>query len=104
MDDVWTIQIANLGIVKYVFEVQKGGSPDSLILNLQKARNDPSVQKVIVVSDSEQLEKIREEIMALSTDFSKNVSYWEASDVKETYNHLTKAIDSIRKLDLVMRS
>ena len=51
VDVLWRAQIGNLGVVTYVFEVQKSGSIDSLILNLQRARANPTVQKVVAVSD-----------------------------------------------------
>jgi len=43
VDAVWQARIANLGVVTYVFEVQRHGSIDSLILNLQRAQNNPTV-------------------------------------------------------------
>jgi len=39
------------GLVTYVFEVHRKGSVDNLIVNLQKALNNPTVQKIIAVSD-----------------------------------------------------
>lgn len=69
VDAVWTARIANLGLVKYVFEVHKNGSIDSLLLNLQKAKSNQSVQKVIAVSDELQLEKIRRESEGLPEEF-----------------------------------
>jgi hypothetical protein len=39
VDAVWESSIGNLGRVIYVFEVQTGGSIDSLILNLLKSLN-----------------------------------------------------------------
>ena len=65
VDAIWKAQIANLGVVNYVFEVHRSGSIDSLILNLQKSKRNPTVQKIIAVSDAEQLEKIRNEISGL---------------------------------------
>ena len=61
VDVTWRASIGNLGVVTYVFEVQKGGSIDSLILNLEKAKGNATVQKVVAVSDAKQLERIREE-------------------------------------------
>ena len=45
VDCAWMARIANLGMVTYVFEVHKSGSIDSLILNLQKALNNPNCSK-----------------------------------------------------------
>ncbi|MCX7974129.1 MAG: hypothetical protein N3B16_06450 [Candidatus Aminicenantes bacterium] len=50
-----------MGVVTYVFEVNKKGAIDSLLLNLQKATSNPTVQKVIAVSDIDQIEKINNE-------------------------------------------
>ena len=47
--------------VTYVFEVQTGGSIDSLIMNLLKASKYKNVQGIIAVSDTTQLESIRRE-------------------------------------------
>ena len=58
LDAVWKVNIGNMGRVMYCFEVQSHGSIDSLILNLQKASNNKSVQRLIAVSDKKQLEKI----------------------------------------------
>ena len=71
VDVVWSAKIGNLGIMKYIFEVHLKGSIDSLILNLQKAKKNPQVQKVVVVSTPSQIEKIREEIREVSEDFAK---------------------------------
>ena len=57
LDAVWKVNIGNMGRVMYCFEVQSHGSIDSLILNLQKASNNKSVQRLIAVSDKKQLEK-----------------------------------------------
>ena len=101
VDVVWRAKIANLGVVTYIFEVHKKGSIDSLILNLQRALNNPTVQKIIAVSDEKQLEKIREEIKSLPENFRKALAFWEAFDVIETHKKLTEVIQSINKLELV---
>lgn len=44
VDVIWRAKIGNLGVVTYIFEVHKKGSIDSLILNLEKALNNPTVQ------------------------------------------------------------
>jgi len=101
VDVIWSAKIANLGAVTYVFEVHKKGSIDSLILNLQRALNNPTVQKIIAVSDKTQLEKIREETKSLPENFRKALTFWEALDVKVTHEKLSEAIQSISKLELV---
>jgi hypothetical protein len=101
VDTIWTAKIANLGIVNYVFEVHKGGSIDSLIVNLQKSKRNPTVQKIIAVSDEEQLEKIKNEIKGLPEEFVRSLSYWDVVNVKNTHKNLSEVITSIQGLELV---
>jgi len=74
---------------------------DSLILNLQKARSAPSVQKVVAVSDEAQLDRIRKECDGLPEGFRRSLRFWEVLDVLETGEHLQKAMASIDALDLI---
>lgn len=101
VDVIWEAQIANLGVVNYVFEVHKNGAIDSLILNLQKSKHSQTVQKVIAVSDSEQLERIKREITNLPDEFIRSMAFWEVSDVENTYKKLSEVFVSINKLELV---
>lgn len=101
VDVIWQARIANLGLVTYVFEVHKQGSIDSLILNLQKALSNPTVQKIIAVSDKNQIEKIRNETQGLPENFRKALTFWEIFDVIKTYEKLSEAIKSIQRLELV---
>jgi hypothetical protein len=104
VDVVWRARIANLGIVSYVFEVHRGGSIDSLILNLQRAKNDPTVQKLVVVANTRELKRIGEEISSLSEDFRKSIAYMEAKDVEKAYDLLKELNTIIGKLELVKSS
>ncbi|MEM3384543.1 MAG: hypothetical protein QXE78_03290 [Nitrososphaeria archaeon] len=72
VDVVWQAEIANLGVLNYVFEVHKEGSVDSLILNLQRAKNNQTVQKLIVVTNKKKLDEVKEEVASLSEDFKKS--------------------------------
>lgn len=101
VDAVWRSRIGNLGTVTYVFEVQSGGSIDSLILNLQKAKSNPTVQKVIAVSDDGQLAKIEKETDGLPSEFTKALSLWKFSDVHAVSKNLQEAIKIIEQLGLV---
>jgi hypothetical protein len=101
VDAVWKAQIANLGVVNYVFEVHRSGSIDSLILNLQKSKRNPTVQKIIAISDAEQLETIRNEIKGLPEEFVRSLSYWDVIDVKKTHKNMSEVITSIQALELV---
>jgi len=98
VDVIWKAKIGNLGQVKYVFEVHKSGSIDSLILNLQKALNDPHVQKVIAVSNSQNSKQIEKECEGLPEQFRKVLKLWDVTDVLKTAESLEDAISRIRKL------
>ncbi|MCJ7584320.1 MAG: hypothetical protein MUO30_06070 [Anaerolineales bacterium] len=101
VDAVWQARIANLGVVTYVFEVQRRGSYDSLILNLQRAQNNPSVQRLIVVAMPDDLTKIRREIETLSESFRRSVGYMEVAEVMRAAELVTELTGIINKLELV---
>jgi hypothetical protein len=101
VDVLWRAQIGNLGVVTYVFEVQKGGSIDSLILNLQRARANPTVQKVIAVSDQHQLEQIRKETVGLPAEFRDALALMSVGDVETIHANLSQAMSIIEHLQLV---
>ncbi len=101
VDDVWRAKIGNLGMVTYVFEVHKSGSIDSLLLNLQKAKSSPTVQKVIAVSDEAQLEQIKNEAEGLPEEFRRCLGFWRVSEVKKVSENLQSAIDVINGLGLI---
>lgn len=101
IDIIWRAKIANLGAVSYAFEVQDRGSIDSLIVNLQRAQINPTVQKLIVISDEEQILKIQEEIKTMPESFRKACTFWESLDVDKTHQSLEQVSSSIAKLDLV---
>jgi hypothetical protein len=101
VDAVWRARIGNLGIVTYVFEVHKSGSIDSLLLNLYKAKSNPTVQKVIAVSDEKQLEKIKREADALPEEFRKALVFWPISQVQEVSEKLQRVNEIIDQLALV---
>lgn len=101
IDVIWRAKIANLGAVSYAFEVQDRGSIDSLIVNLQRAQINPTVQKLIVISDEEQISKIKEEIKTMPESFRKACIFWESLDVDKTHLSLEQVSSSITKLGLV---
>jgi hypothetical protein len=101
VDALWTAKIGNLGEIKYVFEVQKSGSVDSLILNLQRAKNNPTVQKLVVVGNTKTLNKVKEEVLSLGGDFSKSLAYMEAKDVMNGASLLLDLNTILSKLELV---
>lgn len=81
IDALWRSRVANLGTIAYAFEVQRRGSRDSAILNLQRVRRDPSIQKVVIVSSKSELDKFREEIASLDEEFRTSVGYFEVKDL-----------------------
>ncbi|MBE5740953.1 MAG: hypothetical protein E7351_00235 [Clostridiales bacterium] len=102
VDAVWSINIGNMGQIMYVFEVQTKGSIDSLLLNLQKANNNKSVQSIVAVSDEVQLQKIKNESEEIDT--LKDLKLWDYKDVLNVYDSLNNAMTSINKLGLVPKS
>jgi hypothetical protein len=100
VDALWKAKIANLGVVIYVFEVQKRGSHDSLILNLQRAQKNHSVQRLVVVASLEDITKIRREVSTLPESFKQFISYMEVSDVNRAYELMGEVTEIIDKLEL----
>lgn len=101
VDVIWRAKIVNLEVVTYVFEVHKSGSIDSLILNLQKARNNPTVQKVVAISDRLHLDKIQSEIRGLPEDFRNVLTFWDVIDVQKAHQNLSEVSEIIAQLELV---
>lgn len=101
VDVIWRTKIGNLGVINYVFEVQKRGSIDSLILNLQKATKNKTVQKVVAVSDEKQLDKIRKEIVGLPESFREMVTYLKVSDVRKMHEYLSEVNKILEDMELV---
>src|SRR5450432_480163 len=101
VDAIWQARIANLGVVSYVFEVQRRGSIDSLILNLQRAQNNPTVQRLIVVALSHEIERIRQEIATMPESFRKSVAFMEVSEVIHAAALIGELSGIIGKLELV---
>lgn len=102
VDTVWDFSINNVGKVTYVFEVQTGGSIDSLIMNLLKASKYKNVQGIIAVSDSDQLEKIRKESEDIFKNENKKIQLWDQDEVMDVYDKLqsvNESVNSILKID-----
>ena len=103
VDTVWESSIGNLGRVIYVFEVQTGGSIDSLILNLLKSLNNPAVQGIVAVSDSMQISKIKKEVAGL-VQLRDKLKYWDYAEVLPVHESLESVNESINSLGLVPQS
>lgn len=100
VDTLWRARIANLGSVTYIFEVQDKGSIDSLIVNLQQAQTNSTVQKLIVATDSEQIEKIGRRVETLPESFRKAIKFWDIIDIDSTFDNLEAVNESIARLNL----
>jgi hypothetical protein len=100
-DVVWQAEIANLGVVTYVFEVQRRGAIDSLILNLQRAQNNPSVQRLVVVANRSDIDRVRQEIVTLPESFRKAVGFMEVAAAARAAQLLEEVSGIIAELQLV---
>lgn len=100
VDTIWELSVGNMGRITYVFEVQTSGSIDSLLLNLMKAKNNPSVQGIVAVSDAKQLEKIKKEASSLK-EIRDVLKLWDYNDVLKVFDSLSNAYESINSLGLV---
>lgn len=100
VDALWEVSVGNMGRITYVFEVQTSGSIDSLLLNLMKAKNNPSVQGIVAVSDAKQLEKIKKEASGLKA-IRDDLKFWDYNDVLKVFDSLSNAYESINALGLV---
>jgi hypothetical protein len=101
VDAIWRSRVANLGTIAYAFEVHRKGSRDSAILNLQRVRKDPAIQKVIVVSSSDELAAFREEITTLDESFRNSVGYFDISDLRRALENLQQLKDILNTLGLL---
>jgi len=102
IDVRWSTKVANLGRIAYAFEVHKSGSRDSAILNLQKAKNaDPSLQKLVLVSNEEELDKLKKEIEAVGGELSKFVSYMKVEKVIEVSENLLNLKEILQNVGLM---
>ena len=101
IDAIWSVSIGNMGIVVYAFEVQgKGGSCDSLLMNLMKADSDAAVQGLVAVSDSRGIEKIKDEVEGLRLIKDK-IKFWDYQEVLKVHEQLSKATAIINDLQLI---
>ncbi len=99
VDVVWLARIGNLGELRYVFEVHVKGSIDSLLLNLMKAYQDPTVQKVVAVANREELEKIKKEASALKV-LSDKLVYWDVIEVVKINELIDELMSRMQNLGL----
>ena len=101
IDAIWRSRVANLGTIAYAFEVHRRGSRDSAILNLQRVRRDPSIQKVVIVSSRDELDRFKGEIASLDESFRTSVGYFEVEDLERALSHLQSLKDIMKTLGLL---
>ncbi|MCS7135783.1 MAG: hypothetical protein RMJ14_04475 [Nitrososphaerota archaeon] len=99
VDVVWSAKIGNLGELRYVFEVQVSGNVDALLLNLMRASQDPTVQKVVAVATDEELEKIKREASSLRM-ISDKLVYWSVKEVYKVNELIEKLMEIMQRLRL----
>ena len=100
LDAVWRTRIGNLGQIKYAFEVHKSGSRDSAILNLQRSKADTTIQKVVLVSTSDELATFEREISTLPEEFRKSVGYFKITDLQKAVEYQENIKDILRNIGL----
>lgn len=101
IDAIWRSRIANLGTIAYAFEIHRKGSRDSAILNLQRVKRDPSIQKVVIVSTADELERFRGEIASLDEGFRTSVGYFEVSQLQSALDNLQSLKETLKVLGLL---
>jgi hypothetical protein len=65
-----------------------------------KAMNNPAVQGIVAVSDSQQIEKIKKEVSSLP-NLAPKLRYWNYDDVLRVHAQLEEVNEAINKLGLV---
>ena len=101
VDNIWRARVANLGAVSYIFEIQDRGSVSNLIVNLQKSQKNPTVQKLIIVSNKKQIEKIKKEVGEMPESFRKAVVFWDTEQVRRAHQNLEQVTEAIADLHLI---
>jgi hypothetical protein len=101
VDVVWQARVANLGVVTYVFEVQRHGNRDGLIINLMNAQNNPTVQRLVIVALLNELEQIKLMVENLPENFRRIVGYMNVAELFRAADLVTELSGIISKLELV---
>lgn len=98
-DALWEFNVGNIGKIKYVFEVQDGGSIDSLIVSLGSATKDISVHAVVAISDKVQIEKIKKHSNGFESNggFNGKLKFWDIDEVEKAYTELSSAMEIINR-------
>lgn len=102
IDAIWRSRVANLGTISYAFEVHRKGSRDSAILNLQRIRRDPTIQKVVIVSSKSELDQFKREIASLDENFRNAVGYFEVRDLQRALGQVQGLKEILNTLGLLI--
>ena len=95
--------MANLGVIAYAFEVHRSGSRDSALTNLMKAQTaDPTLQKLVVVSTEEEIEKFRAEAAAISPSLEQSISFFEVEKVEKAEAALEELREILQAAELMV--
>jgi len=100
VDAVWKLRIGTLGEIRYVFEVQLGGSVDSLLLNLIKSVRNTAVRTLIIVTTIDQLQKIVSEADELPEDIKRRLRFITTDELNKAYENLKRISEFREKLGL----
>lgn len=101
VDAVWKVKIGNLGEIKYVFEVQKRGSIDSAIRNLQRAQKSTATQKIVVVGIPEIIEKVKAEVKG--EPIERILTYMDVKSVEKAWQLMNDFRIVMEEVGLVKR-
>ncbi len=57
-------------------------------INLLKATKDPTVQKLIIVTDTIQIEQIKKRLSDMPENLRNSVKFWQDTQVEQAYENL----------------
>jgi predicted RNA-binding protein len=100
LDAAWITRIANLGEIRYVFEVQMGGSIDSLLMNLLRASVNPTVRRLVVVSRPDKMDKIKGESETMPPEFKSKLLFWSIEEVRSLHDLVNKLNEHKQRLGI----
>jgi hypothetical protein len=95
------VKVPNIGEMRYAFELQRRGSPDSLVRNLQRASRNRDVRGLVIVAISQsELDRIKKEAYDFIEDERDRVSLITVDELKKAYNHFKDTEEFRKKLGL----
>jgi hypothetical protein len=101
VDVVWKFKVGNLGEIKYAFEVQRKGSIDSAIRNLQRAQKSVETQKIVIVANSDIIEKVKAEVEG--EDIAKILKYMDVASVEKAWQLMNDFRNVMDEVGLIKR-